>query len=202
MPAAPPPGSLPDWKAVTMVEPKPKLSGSDLRLALRIGQSQDVLRELPRDDLAVGGDHVRELRVDRVEPATARHRVPCAVGVHGDAVVPRRAEDHVPARPAVQEIGPAPSFEPVVSTEAVHRVAGRRSQQAVRTGGAAGARGAGSTDRGQRSDRHPCQDTAGAIVTLDTSPRTEMGEGFVFGCAGIPISRSDEKGASRWTKAS
>ena len=120
---APPSSNRPDWKTVTTVEPKAKLSGSTCVSCCALEASVRVARELAAHDLAVGRNIVERPGSNDVAADPAANRVDPTVSTRDEPVVSGAAREPVAARAAVDEIaGPAP-VEPVVS----HR--GRRARR-------------------------------------------------------------------------
>ena len=83
-----------------------------------------IAGELAGDDLAVGGDGVRELGGDDVATGSATHRVAFRVVLRDEAVASGSTEQDIAPCAAGEQIRPGPSIEPVVAVEPTAKLSG------------------------------------------------------------------------------
>ena len=129
---APPSTKRPDWKTVTTVEPKAKLSGSTWDSCCASLRPVRVARELAAHDLAIGRDLVSELGEHDVAPGAAPDRVDPAVSARGEPVVPRASRETVAPGATVEEIARTATVELIISPLTVKLVRQRCSREPVR----------------------------------------------------------------------
>ena len=179
IPAAPPSTRRPDWKAVTIVEPTARLSGStcvSCCAPARRSASRESCRLTISQSAATMSINSALTRSCPAPHATLSRARSKSTAMRS---YPRLAEHDVPARPAVEEVGSGPPLDAIVAPESEDRVGAPGADQAVRPGGA-GALGGMS-----RSEHHDCRGSDEAEheayrhVTVQGRRRTEAAEGFV-----------------------